>query len=301
MSQTSTSQNRQDRPHRRFIGRSLQAASSAVLSALALCVLPACDFAFYQPSHQVLPTAVKPKQDVWLEASDGVRLHAWLFRTEQTPVRGMVLLLHGNSGNVSSQHQRLAWLVDHGYDLFVIDYRGYGLSEGTASRGGVALDALAAIEFASQLSRSTEPVRDVIVLGQSLGGAVAVDAVAALDTEQRQRIRTVVLEGTFHSYSDIGGGIFWRTGVFAPIAGFGYALVSDDHAPWKVIGQLSPIPVLVVHAVGDPVIPFEYGAALYRAAQEPKRFWAVDQDEHIWAFRDESVRRALLGYLERCR
>lgn len=135
-----------------------------------------------------------------------------------------------------------------------------------------------------------------MLIGQSLGGAVLVHALSRL--EDRSRVRAVVLEGTFHSYQDVAGGILWKTGVLAPFAGMGYALVSDDLAPWRVIGSLSPIPVVVVHDVGDPTIPFEYGAALYRLARQPKEFWAVDQGKHIRAFEEESLRFSLIRFLE---
>lgn len=279
----------------------LRTAFCAAVAGLALGPLPACNFAFYHPSRQVLAAPARPKQDVWFEASDGVRLHGWLFRTARAPARGIVIQMHGNAANLTSHHRSLVWLVDHGYDFLAFDYRGYGRSGGSPSRDGIARDALAAIRFASEASRAPDRTHDLVIVGQSLGGAVAVHAVAQLGVDQRRRVSTVVLEGTFHSYSDIAGGVLWRTGVLAPLSGMGYGLVSDDNAPWKVIDQLSPIPVLVVHDVGDPVIPFEYGAALYRAARPPKRFWALDRGEHIRAFRRESTREALVAYLEACR
>ena len=73
--------------------------------------------------------------------------------------------------------------------------------------------------------------------------------------------------------------------------------ISDDHKPLDSIGQLSPLPVLLVHGTDDRVVPPKYARALYNAAREPKQLWMIPEVAHIEAFRTEENRNRLVDYL----
>ena len=111
-------------------------------------------------------------EDAWFAAADGTRLHGWFVPHAQP--RAVVLFCHGNGGNVALWADVLRNLHDRmGVTAMGFDYRGYGRSEGTPSEAGVLADARAARAW---LARRTGIAEDRIVLmGRSLGGAVAVD------------------------------------------------------------------------------------------------------------------------------
>jgi len=104
---------------------------------------------------------LSPFEDVFFETRDNVKLHAWFF-----PARGqsqfsdlVLLLLHGNAGNICNRlgfYQ--AWL-DLGLNVLAFDYRGYGRSEGKPGEEGTYLDGEAAHDFLELLDRLSDWVQ----------------------------------------------------------------------------------------------------------------------------------------------
>ena len=84
-------------------------------------------------------------EDVTLETSDGLKLHGWYVPAAQA--RGVVLFLHGNAGNISHRLDSIAIFRQLGLDTLIIDYRGYGQSQGKPSERGTYLDAEAAWHY----------------------------------------------------------------------------------------------------------------------------------------------------------
>ena len=78
-----------------------------------------------------------------LAAPDGTKLHAWFLPAGGT-ARGTVLHLHGNAANVSNHLPLVAWMPARGYNVLMLDYRGFGKSEGRPTLDGIVEDALAA-------------------------------------------------------------------------------------------------------------------------------------------------------------
>ena len=108
--------------------------------------------------------------DVRFTAADGVMLHGWFVPGADGAT---LVLMHGNAGNISGRLRRLAELHGAlGMNVFIFDYRGYGLSEGRASEKGTYLDAEAALDYV--VSRGDVDPDRIVLFGHSLGTAVAV-------------------------------------------------------------------------------------------------------------------------------
>jgi fermentation-respiration switch protein FrsA (DUF1100 family) len=256
-----------------------------------------CNGLVYFPSRHLYAVPRAAHRDVVFEAEDGVELHGWYFPPANGVVpRATIVQFHGNAGNITSHYRSLAWVVDDGYAFFTFDYRGYGRSGGVPTRRGVYLDALAALDWALSDAPRGTLARDVVLHGQSLGGAVLLRALA--DIEDRQRIRAVVIESSFASYQEAAAGVLYRTPLLAPFTGFAYALTNDDYAPAAYVAGVSPIPLLVIHDVFDDVVPLGHGASLYRLGAAPKRFWVTHRGGHVRSTDDLDLRRALLAWLE---
>src|SRR5207237_2375481 len=106
--------------------------------------------------------------------------------------KGQALLLHGNAGNVTLLAQTLRTLNRrHNLSVLALDYRGFGKSEGKPSEQGLYQDARAARKWLAEKEHIAES--DVILMGVSLGGAVAVDLAV------RDGARGLVLVNTFTS------------------------------------------------------------------------------------------------------
>jgi hypothetical protein len=194
-----------------------------------------------------------------LTASDNVRLSAWwLPAPENAPeARPAVLFLHGNAGNIGHRLEKARVLLDLGFDVLLLDYRGYGDSEGRPSEKGTYRDADAAYSYLTG-TRGVNP-RRILLYGESLGTGVAVDLAS------RMPVGGVVLEAPFTSISDVAQRIFW----FLP--GVVRLLVRNRYDSRRKIARIDA-PLLLLHSRDDEFFSFRrHAERLFAAAREPKR------------------------------
>ena len=194
-------------------------------------------------------------------AADGSRLSGWFAEAKQP--RAVVLYCEGNAGNITSRR----WVLDlfrdgMGTSVMIFDYRGYGQSEGSPSRAGILEDARAARRWLAE--RAGVPEGEIVLVGSSLGGAVAVDLAA------RDGARGLVLESTFSSLKELAGSHFGRLARLA--------VSSELDSASKIGGYDGPL--LQVHGDADRVVPYELGKRLHDAANPPKRFVRVAGGDH---------------------
>jgi len=261
---------------------------------MLLC-LGGCTGFFFQPQRAQVRTPDEipvAYEDVYLHAADGVRLHAW-FLPAQGTVKGTILHLHGNAENISTHIGSVYWLPARGFNVFMLDYRGYGLSLGTPTLAGVQLDIDAAM--ATLLRRRDVDPQRIVVLGQSLGGAFAVYNVT--HSPFRKHIRALVIDSTFTGFREITReklASFWLTWPFQyPISW----TVDDDYSPIEFIAQVSPIPLLIIQGEEDGIVPVHHAQVLYAAARQPKTLWIEKGVGHIRSLDKPAVRNALVEYL----
>jgi fermentation-respiration switch protein FrsA (DUF1100 family) len=265
------------------------------LLLLLLVCCTGCTSLFFYPSKQLVdnPTAqlFSPK-DVRFKSSDGVDLHGWFFSGGQN-ARGTVLVLHGNAQNLSTHVNSVLWLVKEGFNLFIIDYRGYGKSDGSPSIQGVHLDAEAA--FNTLLTMPQVGGKQIVVLGQSLGGAIAVYTVA--NSPHKDRIAALVIDSAFSSYRRITREKLADHFITWPFQYPLSFLVSDSYSPIKWIKKVSPVPVLILQGEKDAIVPAQHGQLLYDEASGPREFWKTITPGHIQAFADAAIRERMIRYL----
>jgi len=189
-------------------------------------------------------------EDRWLQAGDGVRLHAWYVRHPQP--RAHVLHFHGNAGNVSHRVPLYARLVELGLSVLAVDYRGYGRSGGRPSESGLYRDGLAAWDEVT--GKLDVPAQGVIVAGRSLGSAIAA-AIAG-----GRACRGVVLETPFTSVLDLARAHY-------PLLPVGRLLRSR----YDTLGAVASVrsPTLVIEARNDEIIPRRLTDRLYNAVPTP--------------------------------
>jgi fermentation-respiration switch protein FrsA (DUF1100 family) len=192
-------------------------------------------------------------ENVMLTASDGVRLHGWFLPADSASSRVTVLFFHGNAGNVSHRIEKLAVFRRLGVDVLIVDYRGYGQSEGKPSEAGTYRDARAAYDVlrARGIDRSR-----IVVYGESLGSSVA-SWIAA-----EQPVGGLILEAPFTSAADVGQAMF----PFLPVRW----LVRNRYDTLRRIGRIHA-PLLILHSRDDEYFPLRHAERLLAAAPEPKR------------------------------
>jgi uncharacterized protein len=198
-------------------------------------------------------------EDASFAASDGTRLHGWFFPGNPGSHRAewVILLLHGNTGNISNRIPYYQAWLELGVSVFTFDYRGYGRSEGTPGEEGTYLDAQAATQW---LVRRGFAAGRIIVLGKSLGGGVASELVL------REQVAGLILQSTFTSIPDIGSELF----PWLPVRRL-------HRIKYDTLSKLSRIkvPVLVTHSRADDLIGFHHAERNFAAANAPKFFWEI--------------------------
>jgi fermentation-respiration switch protein FrsA (DUF1100 family) len=235
------------------------------LLLLGFCLLAPIMLRWFEHSQVYCPDRIlhatgaelgRPFQDVYFRASDGVELNGWFFPSETNSAQSsqVVLLCHGNGGNISYRLDMTQALLSAGVNVFLFDYRGYGRSLGDPSEEGTYRDAEAAYHW---LEKKGFAGKGILVFGESLGGGVASELATRLI------VGGLILQSTFTCIPDIGAELF----------------------PWLPVRLLSRIkydtlsklprvkaPVLVMHSRGDTLIRFRHGERNFAAAREPKLF-----------------------------
>jgi len=215
----------------------------------------------YFPDRQLGAT---PRQigleyrDIRFPAADGVELHGWFVPASAETSRFTVLFCHGNAGNISHRLDSLRLLHDLGLSVLIFDYRGYGQSAGRVGERGTYRDAEGAWSYLVETLQVAPG--EIIVLGRSLGGAVAIELAS------RRRPRALIAESTFTSVPELGARVY----------------------PWLPVRQLARIryesaerigrircPLLMVHSLDDEVVPYVLGLRLFRAAKQPKQLLKI--------------------------
>ena len=179
-------------------------------------------------------------QRVKFQSEDGTQLDGRFFRVPQP--QATVLFFHGNGGNLASRTTRMDQLSkNHQVNVFLMDYRGYGRSEGKPTVDGVLADGRAALRKAAELSNIR--TNEVIVMGRSLGGAVAVDVATEFQT------KGLIVESSFSSFRELA----------KHHAGFLHGIVPKTrlNSAEKIKDYRGNL--LMSHGTSDGVVPFRFG------------------------------------------
>ncbi|KPY38737.1 MULTISPECIES: alpha/beta hydrolase [Pseudomonas syringae group] len=270
-----------------------------LISILALLLsLAGCSSMLFYPEPGLPFTPDKARleyRDVNLTAADGTRLHGWWLPAKAgVPVKGTVLHLHGNGGNMSWHLGGSWWLPEQGYQVLMLDYRGYGQSQGEPSLPAIYQDIQAAFDW---LKTAPEVQgKPLVVLGQSIGGALAVHYLSE-HPDERSRIKALVLDGVPASYRDVARNSLsnsWLTLPFrTPLSWF----IPDGDSAVNGLPRMAGTPMLIFHSMDDTLVPLVNGISVYKAAPPP-RVLQLTRGGHVQTFADPLWRQVMLRYLE---
>ena len=241
------------------------------------------DGAFYYPTTKEYD---RPEEyglrfeDVTLPSTDGVTLHGWFFSAPSAV--GTVVHCHGNAGNISAHFGFVSWLPTVGWNVLCFDYRGFGRSTGKPTRRGTVDDAAAAIAYA-RTREDVDPHR-IFLLGQSIGGAIAVVVAARCDHD----LAGLCVEGAFASYRSEARFVTRRTWYLWAVSSLiSRYLISDLLAPIDYVAALPTIPKLFICGNADPIVDYRQTVELYQAAPDPKDLWLIESSGHTEALTGE--------------
>jgi hypothetical protein len=192
-----------------------------------------------------------PYEDLRIATDDGEKLAAWWIPAADA--KGAVLVLHGNAGSIADRLDYVQPFHAMAYSVLLVDYRGYGASTGKPTEAGTYADAQAAWRSLTE-QRGLQPAQ-IVVLGESLGGAVAAELAA------RVQPRALLLVAAFTSATDLGSEIY----PWLPVR-----LISRFH--YDTLQHLRRYrgPVLIAHSHDDEIVPYAHGERLHAAASGEK-------------------------------
>jgi len=191
-------------------------------------------------------------EDVYLNTRDNIKINGWFIPAENA--RGTLLFFHGNAGNIGHRLEKILLIHNLRLNIFIIDYRGYGLSQGRPSEAGMYLDAGAAYDYLVNQRRIKS--KEIIAYGESLGAA----AVCHLAAEED--LGALIIESGFSRGRDMAKRIYPYLPTF---------LFSNNFDSLSKIEKVKA-PKLFIHSKNDEIVPFKLAQRLYNAASEPKRF-----------------------------
>jgi uncharacterized protein len=235
------------------------AAVAVVLGSLMALLSLLQSKLIYFPTKEVVATPSDiglAYEAVRFEAADGTKLTGWFVPAERE--RGVLLICHGNAGNIGDRLDALLLFHELGLSSFIFDYRGYGGSDGEPDEEGTYRDAEAAWDYL--VAARAIPPEKIILLGSSLGGPIA----ARLAVSHRPA--ALILESTFTSIPDVAAHLYPLLPVKL-LARFSYDTLGSVRSTRS--------PLLVVHSKDDEMIPFAHGQRLFDAAPEPKELLAI--------------------------
>lgn len=258
----------------------------------------------FYPQSQYLrtPTDIQlDYEDVIIQTSDGTELASWFLpaqrafhddknvasaNSNKSPI---ILFLHGNAENISTHIGSVYWLPEEGVGVFLLDYRGFGHSQGTPFIPAVFQDVEASLIWL----RQRFPERRIYILGQSIGAAIATTSMAMF--KDKYSISGLILDASLTGYRDIAQEVLGRS----PITWFVWPLtwlLPTKWDPIDYIAQISPKPILMFHSKDDRVLPYDSGLELFEHANEPKT-WQESKGDHIQSFNFLDYRDALMNFL----
>jgi uncharacterized protein len=185
-----------------------------------------------------------------LQTADGERLVTWYGAAK--PGQPTILYFHGNGGALEVRRERIAKYLNRGRGMSMMAYRGYSGSTGSPTERNNVADGLLAYDA---LIRDGIPARDIILYGESLGAAVAVQVAA------QRPVRAVVLDSPFSSLLERAKLSY----PWLPVR----LLLKDHYMSTDYIKRVTA-PVFVLHGELDAVTPVAMGRALFAAANTPK-------------------------------
>lgn len=205
-------------------------------------------------------------EEIWIPVAGGQRINAWLLTSETQPAKATVLYFHGNGGNLTNVSWIGAELAQQGFDVLLMDYRGYGRSDGSpVDERALDADGEAAYNYLIQ-QRNVKP-ENVALYGSSLGTTIAIDVAS------RKACGALVVESGLSSASDMG------QHSLPMLPRWLHFLGVNRFESARKIAEVK-CPVLVAHGTNDTTIPLMQGRTLFAAANEPKRWLQVEAGSH---------------------
>jgi len=249
-----------------------------LLSVLFLYLQGCANKAFFSPSQ-----AASLNPDIqWLSSLSGNTIaYLWIPSSTATPAKGIVAHFHGNSGHMEATQEKVNWLSEHGYDVMVFDYSGFGHSTGKVSDEAAYYDAITVLQYLAILRSDSQ--LPLFVIATSTGGNIFMRAQADYPTT----IDGMVIDSSFTSYINEAEYILNKGFLGDWYSWLAHIVMRDDYAAKERVDALPDTDSLVIHCEGDRIVPIASGKAIYSQLSGKKDFWRFNNCSHARAMTND--------------
>lgn len=231
------------------------------------------DDKFYQPSKEMKPLEFSDVQPISLPV-DNDTITGIFIKPQAKSVNKTILFFHGANGNISTYQYITKPLVDKGFQVVMVDFRGYGKSTGKPTHLNVAADGQKMFDFL--INKPEIKNTKIYIYGASLGSQVA----AHLARENKGKISGLIIDSGMSSFADVAA-------VFASqYKDFINQMLKGVYAAKEDVKFTDGLPKLFIYSKNDTTIPFSQGQEVFANASEPKQF-LENKAEHIQGLKDE--------------
>jgi len=223
----------------------------------------------YTLSNQVIPDSARRAVSF---TSGGFTLHGFMVTPLVQKSKSMILYFHGNKESIEQYWDRMEIFYRAGIPVFIFDYRGFGMSDGTSSEESMMEDARAALALVQTFPQARERI---VLYGYSLGCFPAIYTASKLDPVSISQYQALICESPFAS-----GEALIQSGTLLDIQG-DYLLKGKYDNSSNIKGIRTPF--LLFHGVDDKFLDLEHnGAVVFANAPEEirKQFIRVEGADH---------------------
>ena len=218
----------------------------------------------------------QPFEEHFISTPDGHKINMLLFKTLQPP-KGLILYFHGNRDNLQRWGKYAADFTQHGYEVLMMDYRGYGKSTGQPNEQVLYADAKLVWQWTKH--NLPKPPAQLVLYGRSLGTAVA----SHLATEAKPSL--LILETPF---DELRGAIVpWLKPVFSVLP-FSYEFPTHQHL------AKSDCRIVIFHGTNDMITPMSSALRLKPLLKDADEFFVIPEGAHgnLREFKEYQVKLA---------
>ena len=206
------------------------------------------------------------------------KLLAWHYKKNKN--YKTILFFHGNAGKLNNRIYKLNELSKLDINYLIFAYRGFSGNDGKPSEEGFYKDSRAAKYF---LNLNNIPDKNIILYGESLGTAVAVDLA------KDHNFAGIILESPFTSMVTLAQKYY----PYLPVK----ILLKDTYESENKLNKIN-IPILIMHGHKDTIVPFEMGKEMFNKSNDPKYKYFNEVDDHMMDYNSELI-SSIKNFIER--
>lgn len=243
----------------------------------------------FKPSKQtseLIPEIAPKTEEKSFLSENGINLTYLMVKGEKkSPV---IVFCHGNEANASRKdnQNKIKFLVKNGYEVFALDYRGFGKSSGTPDEKGLYADL---DSFISYLKKEYQiPASDIVLWGHSLGSGVVIEEAS------KKNFKGIIVEGAFTSIEDMKNYRIKNERNFDPASLFIRDYIYNSIKVTQKFSSKDKIaliksPMLIIHAIQDEQVPYIMGKRLSELKPDAQTYFSETGSHCDYGWQDKPI------------